>query len=426
MFSLAFVFLSYEWAFSESISHKKIEKKEKLKKDNFLFHAYFDENGVAYVSAEEWAKNSGNKSYYTPKTERLLIEGNRKDQRAFFILNTPFSVFQDEFFAIDYGPIEKNGKFYISAEVFYNYLIDFISDPEQKKKISKDLERFVDLRSRKSDTSDAEIQDVSEIKFEEKTAREIKKEKKEEAKASVSIQDTQKYKSTSAACTKEKPVRRIFLDPGHGGSDFGASFAGVYEKDIVLKVAQYIAEDLRAAKFEVTFSRTSDVFLPLDIRSLLAKEWNADVFVSIHINSSTAKDAHGTETYILSADATDAEARKLALAENSIVQDMKSKGPLKDILWDMEQTAFLQLSAYLASDLQKTIVKAEHDLKNRGVRQAPFFVLSRAAMPAVLVELGYLSNSRERKFMTMKKNQEDLAKAIAQGVKIYAETCVKR
>jgi N-acetylmuramoyl-L-alanine amidase len=192
----------------------------------------------------------------------------------------------------------------------------------------------------------------------------------------------------------------------------------------------------------VSFSRTRDVFVPLEIRPKLAKEWKADLFVSIHVNSSPAKEAQGTETYILSQEATDAAARKLALLENSIAGKAEAKASaVQDILWDVEQTAYLQDSAYLAADLQNSIIDNAHDIlqskkfndqrankikggwKNRGVRQAPFYVLNRAAMPAVLVEIGYLSNPKDRQLMNEKIFQESLAKALAEGVKKYRQAC---
>lgn len=238
------------------------------------------------------------------------------------------------------------------------------------------------------------------------------------------------------SCGETRKVKRIFLDPGHGGDDAGTKAAGALEKNITLQFARLAADELRRRGFEVSFSRTRDVFLPLEIRSKLADKWKADLFISIHVNSSTHSDAHGTETYILSPDATDAEARKLALIENSIASSAKERqSAVQDILWDMEQNSFLQESAYLASDIQGALVAHAHELlqkqkmadnwKNRGVRQAPFFVLNRAAMPAVLVEIGYLSNPGDRKRLLEKSFQETLARALAEGVKKYKEACRK-
>ena len=240
--------------------------------------------------------------------------------------------------------------------------------------------------------------------------------------------------SERVPCALGRTVQRIFLDPGHGGNDFGTEKAGYKEKDIVLSVAKNLGEELKKSGFTVSLSRTHDLYLPLDIRSQLATAGKADLFVSLHVNSSPQAEAQGTESYILSQDATDAEARKLAFFENSIANEARGKeSAVQDILWDMEQTGFLQDSAFLASYIQEAVVaRAREQLsqtelgsswKNRGVRQAPFFVLNHAAMPAVLVEIGYLSNSRDRKLMTQKKFQENLAKGLAEGVKKYRDEC---
>lgn len=245
-----------------------------------------------------------------------------------------------------------------------------------------------------------------------------------------------KGRAEASSCLSERPVQRIFLDPGHGGEDNGTQKAGVKEKDVVLKFSRLVADELRRRGFLVTFSRTKDVYLPLEIRPKLAKEWKADLFLSLHVNSSKSSLARGTETYILSQEATDAEARKLALLENSIASEAKNQeSAVQDILWDVEQTAYLQDSAYLASYIQESIASRAHELLrkkkvagdwiNRGVRQAPFYVLNRAAMPAILVEIGYLSNPHDRKLMGENFFQENLAKAIAEGVKKYKEACRK-
>ena len=238
-------------------------------------------------------------------------------------------------------------------------------------------------------------------------------------------------------CSLERPVKKIFVDPGHGGSDLGTKRGSLFEKDIVLKFSSILADELRRRGFEVMQSRTKDVFLPLDVRSRLATEWQADVFISLHVNSAPGFEATGTETYILSSDATDAAARKLALLENTLPEEAKSKASaVQDILWDMHQTAYLQDSARLGAYIQQEVSDSAAQLRksgkfnwkwrNRGVRQAPFYVLSRAAMPAVLVELGYLTNKNDRRLLTEKFFQESLAKAVADGVKTFRATCKKR
>ncbi|MCO5143211.1 MAG: N-acetylmuramoyl-L-alanine amidase [Oligoflexia bacterium] len=232
----------------------------------------------------------------------------------------------------------------------------------------------------------------------------------------------------------ENGQTKIFLDPGHGGEDAGATRGGIKEKDLVLKFAGLLEQELRQNNYGVMLSRKKDVFLPLEVRSKLAEKWDADLFVSLHANSSKVSSVHGSETYILSQDATDNEARKLALLENSIVKEAKSSGSaIQDILWDMEQTQYLQESAFLASHIQQAIAATSKTLyekkvvqnkwKNRGVRQAPFYVLSRAPMPAVLVEIGYLTNANDRKMLESTNFLQELAKAVAQGIQKYKKSC---
>jgi len=339
-----------------------------------------------YLSLEE-LEQKGIHSYFDKKKQRLLLQG--KNGHTAFLLPLGSHALVDGFFVdASQALVEKKQKYYIADRFVAEKLHNFYVENKKTEKTEKIISPKLNPSSKKN----------------------------------------------AVECVLGKSVNKVFLDPGHGGSDEGTTFHGIHEKDIVLDFSKKAAKELRKLGFEVSFSRTKDLFLPLDIRSELAKEWNADLFISIHINSSPARAANGTETYILSQEASDAEARKLALKENSIVQEISSKqSTVKDILWDMEQTVYLQASAYLASFLQKSIVNTADELlqkkylkeewKNRGVRQAPFFVLSRAAMPAVLLELGYLSNSKDRKLLTDKKFQESLAKALAQGVKMYKNAC---
>ncbi len=323
-------------------------------------------------------------SYLEPQRSRLLVEGANPDAQSLFLLDVPYALVQGQFVGLPEPLLVKGSEILFPMQTAELYLFPLLSETERKSLA-------------------AEVQSP---------------------KVDVNKGDPR--------CNSVRAVKKVFIDPGHGGNDLGTKFGSLFEKDITLKFGILVAEELRRRGFTVSFSRTKDVYLPLDIRSTLAKKWDADLFVSIHMNSAPSKDAHGTETYILSADGTDAEARKLALIENSIVQKASSKqSAVQDILWDMEQTTYLQDSAFLASYIQKQVVQTAHEFlhakkiewKNRGVRQAPFFVLSRAAMPAVLVELGYLSNAQDRKLLTDKNFQESLAKAVANGVKQYEEAC---
>jgi len=338
-----------------------------------------------YLSLEEWGKHTGFRAYVDTNTGRVLLERKGRPP-VILLLDSPYALQGGKFLALPQAPISRGTKVLLSRESAERALLSALPKEERSK-----LEEF--LSANKGFTA-------------------------------------------GASCIADHPIKRVFLDPGHGGEDVGTKSNGVREKDIVLKFSRLAADELRRRGFVVSFSRTKDVFLPLEIRPKLAKEWKADLFISIHVNSSPSASVQGTETYILSQEATDAEARKLALIENSIANEAKAKeSAVQDILWDMEQTTYLQDSAYLASYVQGAIVENLHDLfrkrklpgdwKNRGVRQAPFYVLNRAPMPAILVEIGYLSNPRDRKIMGEKFFQESLAKSLAEGVKKYKEACRK-
>jgi len=197
-------------------------------------------------------------------------------------------------------------------------------------------------------------------------------------------------------------IRRVVLDPGHGGSETGAvGPSGTMEKELTLAIARTLAERLRAELgVEVALTRTDDVDLGLDDRSAFANQTRADLFVSIHLNSTSRGrgNAHGAETYFLSLEASDERAADAAALENLVGEPVAGDGSdgvdLQMLLWDLAQTRFLAASQRLASLVQEEL-NHTLSLPDRGVKQAPFRVLMGAAMPAVLVELGFISSTDE-------------------------------
>ncbi len=333
-----------------------------------------------YLSLKDWQTYTGYQSFFDTKAGKVLLE-KKGHPPILLLVGSPYALQGDYFLSIPDAPKLQVGHVLLSEDTGKR-LFGKVLKGEEKVKFEKKFTEVPD----------------------------------------------------GVVCSQKRSVQKIFLDPGHGGDDAGTKHGSLTEKEIVLRFSRMAADELRKHGFQVSFSRTKDVFLPLDIRTKIAEQWKADLFISLHVNSSTHDGAHGTETYILNQEATDAEARKLALLENSIVEKAKEKSSaIQDILWDMEQTSYLQESAYLASHIQGAIVAhalqllAEKKLpvnwKNRGVRQAPFYVLNRAPMPAVLVELGYLSNARDRKLLSEKYFLESLAKALAEGVKKYKDAC---
>ncbi|MDX1999927.1 MAG: N-acetylmuramoyl-L-alanine amidase [Thermoanaerobaculia bacterium] len=216
----------------------------------------------------------------------------------------------------------------------------------------------------------------------------------------------------------------IVLDPGHGGTETGAiGPAGTQEKEITLAIAQTLAAQLRETLgVKVVLTREQDQLVPLDARPGLANQNKADLFVSIHLNSWFDQDAHGAETYFLSLEASDRRANASAEVENRAPAGSGDGDPLADlelILWDLAQTRHLHSSEKVAKIVQAELNQAL-GLTDRGVKQAPFRVLMGAAMPAVLVELGYVSNPDEEAKLRDPAYREQLASALVRAIAAYA------
>jgi N-acetylmuramoyl-L-alanine amidase len=224
----------------------------------------------------------------------------------------------------------------------------------------------------------------------------------------------------------------IVIDPGHGGGETGAiGPAGTHEKELTLLLAQSLARELqRRLPVRVELTRDEDADLPLDTRAAIANQHRAALFISIHLNSSLGAGAHGAETYFLSLDATDARAAASARTENrpggaaaapigSEVEGAAFADPdLQLILWDLAQTRHLSESQRFANLVQAELNGAL-GLRDRGVKQAPFRVLMGAAMPAVLVELGFLSNPDEEKKLLAADYRGQLVEALVRAISRY-------
>lgn len=215
----------------------------------------------------------------------------------------------------------------------------------------------------------------------------------------------------------------VVIDPGHGGDDHGAQGrAGLVEKTVVLDVAKRVERRLRADGLEVVMTRNSDRFVPLEGRTELANAAGADLFISIHANASSYKGARGIETFFAAPEATDQAALDLAHAENlafgTDLQPPAAGDPLLAILGDMAATEQLTLSQEFARMTQHRIATAEV-ARSRGVKQAPFVVLMGVRMPAVLVEIGFLSHPADEKALGDEDERERLAQGIADAVAAY-------
>jgi N-acetylmuramoyl-L-alanine amidase len=221
------------------------------------------------------------------------------------------------------------------------------------------------------------------------------------------------------------PLKLIVLDAGHGGHDPGARGpAGVQEKDVVLDVSRRAARMIEdGLGIKVVLTRSTDVFVPLRERTNFANKQRADLFVSVHANAHPRAVSEGVETYFLSSEATDNESRQIAAIENNAVelespQSRQKTDVLKSILWDMAQSEFQQESSFLAETVQDSMTQSLR-LVNRGVKQAGFYVLGGAAMPAILIEIGFLTNPKEEKKLASAEHREAIARAIYTSLAEY-------
>ena len=219
-------------------------------------------------------------------------------------------------------------------------------------------------------------------------------------------------------------IRTICLDPGHGGSDLGAvGRSNLLEKDITLKVAKKLKGIIESKLgLHVVMTRETDEEVSLNSRVAKANNQKAQMFVSIHVNSSYRKAATGPETYYVSLKATDQDAFLLSQKENSAfneeIDKLASDDELKMILWDMAQNEYIKESAKLADYIQYEL-NILMDTQNRGVKQAPFRVLMRAAMPAILVEIAFVSNFSEEKKLKDDAFLGKVAAALYTGISKY-------
>jgi N-acetylmuramoyl-L-alanine amidase len=220
-------------------------------------------------------------------------------------------------------------------------------------------------------------------------------------------------------------IGRIVIDAGHGGHDTGTiGPTGLMEKDLCLDIAlrlgKIIQQKLPSA--DVVYTRSDDTFIPLEERTHIANEAKADMFISIHANSSQDPGARGIETYYLNLKGS-AEAMEVAARENAT--DDQGIHELQDLVKQIARTEKIDESKEFAEDVQdslaKRVQKAARPVKNRGVRKAPFVVLIGADMPSILTEISFLSNPADEKMLKQPEHRQRVAEGIYQGVASYLQ-----
>jgi len=220
-------------------------------------------------------------------------------------------------------------------------------------------------------------------------------------------------------------ISRIVIDPGHGGHDTGTIGShGLMEKDLCLDVAlrlgRLIEDKLPGA--EVVYTRKDDTFIPLEQRTALANDVKADLFISIHANSSHNQTARGVETYYLNF-ATSEESMEVATRENALSQT--SLHDLQDIIKKIARNEKIEESKELASEIQDSLTHrlqtVSQSQKNRGVKKAPFVVLIGANMPSVLSEISFISNPNDEKLLRKGDQRQRVADGLYHGIAAYLD-----
>ena len=217
-------------------------------------------------------------------------------------------------------------------------------------------------------------------------------------------------------------VQTVVVDPGHGGHDVGAvGRQGIMEKDVNLGVAKELRRYLeRESDLKVVLTRDDDSHVELPDRAEIANSSDGDLFLSLHCNSWFNDGAHGLETYFLSPAKSD-WAKSVEAAENQAGMPAgQEPDDIEFIVWELVQNRFISSSSQLAEIIQGEVTR-DLGLPDRGVRQAGFRVLVGAYMPAVLIELGFLSHSQEERRLGDRDYQRELAKAIGDALLTYRE-----
>lgn len=221
--------------------------------------------------------------------------------------------------------------------------------------------------------------------------------------------------------SSRSPRRHVVIDAGHGGKDPGAiGPSGLVEKDLVLDIARRLRNLMQQdPQWRITLTRETDVFIPLEERPGLANARGADLFVSIHANAAERSDAHGIETYFLDF-GSDEQSMRVAARENATT--LSKVTDLQRILKDLSMTSKRNESSLLAGSVQRAMVRmpgiGKHS-RDLGVKHAPFLVLMGAEMPAILVEIGFLSHPGEERKLSDTKYRDQTTRAILQGIKDY-------
>jgi len=323
-------------------------------------------------------------------------------------------------------------KLYNGKTNLYRYVFDIHASLQKTQRLSKRGVRSIKMAQYQPDLLRLVIENKSVLKVRFSiTSKEMHitieptnvKKKSTHKTTHRTVSKTKSKKKTSP--TKhlyKKNNKVIVLDPGHGGKDPGAvGYKRYREKMVVLYVARYVRDYLQARGYTVYMTRSNDRFIKLSKRTRYANKKKADLFISIHANASKTKKAKGIETYFLSPSRSN-RAKKVAAMENKADVDEMSFYGKQSFLMFMNNHKIIA-SNKLAIDLQQGMLlelrKHYKGIVDGGVREGPFWVLVGAQMPAVLIEVGFITNPKEAKRLVSKSYQKHIAKGIAEGIERY-------
>ena len=260
-----------------------------------------------------------------------------------------------------------------------------------------------------------------------KSSKTLRSDEKPDIVRSASVPQPTRDGQATLTRTLGLKIGRIVIDPGHGGHDTGTiGPTGLMEKDLCLDVALRLGKiiEQRLPGADVIYTRSDDTFIPLEERTNIANQAKADLFISIHANSSRDSGARGIETYYLNLKGS-AEAMEVASRENATAQE--GVHDLESLVKKIAQTEKIDESKEFAQDIQDSLAKRiqnqknAKNIKNRGVRKAPFVVLIGADMPSILTEISFLSNPADEKLLKQPEQRQRVAEGLFQGISSYLQ-----
>ena len=363
--------------------YAKTESKIKVFENNVLLGEINTIQNKNLFSVNDFIEITNSKKFINNKTQKAVFYV--VDKKIKISNQITFIEIEDNLFQLSSEVVNEDGIYYLPTESFFG-IIQNLSDSSSIKYTNNEI-RFT------SNFADKKI-----------------------VKKNVDLRSE-----------KEKwEFKTIVIDAGHGGKDPGAvGYRGTKEKDIALDVAKRLEKKLsKNMNVKIIMTRDEDVFLRLSERTKIANESNGNLFISIHTNAAEDRRASGFETFLIGPNKNEAAVR-VAARENAVLELEGTTGKKltnEDLIQaTIAQSAFASKSEQFASMVQKEIKKRVQS-RDRGVKQAGFYVLMGASMPNVLVELGFISNPSEEKKLRSPQYRDQLATAIYRAVEQYQKT----